>query len=860
MLKLIATNGPISLWQTGFTTLYPDFEALQETLPSGHIVDDEGKVIEVPNIESVLRSSNWTVVAPPDEPVGKGRKRQFASRAEAARYAAQIRWGNRTPDANSPSSLPTNPLPIAATNDINEAIMTGAPYAPFLPENFPPDLKAALDEIAVTERAGLMGNSSLRAHAMLEKYYMTHMDPALYSPETIAEMKRGYYREMVDTGWVGDQRRAGAANLMADMTLKRVHERIYVTDKIGDQEALDYTKGMVASPKASIAVAVHRENLMGILDKGLSTQFETQESGGTYAPSYRAAYEAATFGTHPLTVANRRPIYANLHPVGVQSVFTNRSEQYGQIQLVVKKSVHDRATFSVQDSLGSSRTPASVKGPIKVGQASPNAAKSFTRQSEHPADKPEKAAKGERYSYAEAQIHQGLSVSDIAYVTMPKGYKLPAGAAAKLKELGIPVKRTVGNEIIEDSAIAKSVDIHDTIGRIWEAVDSLVVEKGRKRKFSTRTEAAQYAARIRWGTTSGESTTEKPHMKAMREEAEALRSEMFLLNQSVSFENMQRSSPASIKNPKAKGAWTDEKGDIQINTANEEMIPSPKVADLNDRVIALGDKMNIEAVARVKQRIADGTLDKTDREKVHDAYAKEMQNVVAELRPCGGVIEFNRDTPFTMVTSPVAFQDTIPAFSAVGKIMPTDWINATKDKGLQINSHVGVTNGSFSIPPTGSKPIINIPTLGTIQGRGEGTNLRVVGHETQHFVTHYRPSIAALEVAFMTHRTTGFDISGKNSSLTSRVRSTKRDARGLASTQGKKETIEIDSDAFSNLYSGRRYDKATRKTGLFRDVENNSRYPAFELMTTGFEQVLSGNRDNFDNDYMGFVLGVMATA
>jgi hypothetical protein len=647
---------------------------------------------------------------------------------------------------------------------------------------------------------------------------------------------------------------------MADLTIKRVHERIYVTDRIGDQEALDYTKGMVASPKVSVAVAVHAGNLNSILDKGFSTQFETQESGGSYMPSYRAAYEAATFATHPATLANRRPIYANLHPVGVQSVFANRSEQYGQVQLVVKKSVHDRATFTVQDSLGSNRTPASVKGPITVGQASPNATKGFSRQYEHPADKPALAAKGEKYSYAEAQIHQGLSVSDIAYVTLPKGYKLPTGAAAKLKELGIPVKRTVGNEIIEDSAIAKSVDIHDTIGRIWEAVDSLVVEKGRKRKFSTRTEAAQYAARIRWGTTSGESTTEKPHMKAMREEAEALRSEMFLLNQSVSFENMQRSSPASIKNPKAKGAWTDEKGDIQINTANEEMIPSPKVADLNDRVIALGDKMNIEAVARVKQRIADGTLDKTDREKVHDAYAKEMQNVVAELRPCGGVIEFNRDTPFTMVTSPVAFQDTIPAFSAVGKIMPTDWINATKDKGLQINSHVGVTNGSFSIPPTGSKPIINIPTLGTIQGRGEGTNLRVVGHETQHFVTHYRPSIAALEVAFMTHRTTGFDISGKNSSLTSRVRSTKRDARGLASTQGKKETIEIDSDAFSNLYSGRRYDKATRKTGLFRDVENNSRYPAFELMTTGFEQVLSGNRDNFDNDYMGFVLGVMATA
>lgn len=863
MLKLIATNGELSLFQTGFTTLYPDYEALTETFPSGHLIDEEGNLIPVSNIYAMLRSPDWVVIADPDEQVGKGRKRQFASRSEAARYAAQIRWGNRTPDASGPASMPSNPLPVAATNDINEAIMTGAPYAPFLPQNFPPDLKAALDKIPETEKVGIAGPATARAEVMLTEYYRSHLDPSAYSPETLVEMNKtsNYYRELADTSWVGDIRRREVAEGMAGVAIKRVHERMYIQENIGAQEALDYTKGMVASPNLRIAVAVHSQNLNGILDGGLSTQFSTQSSGGSYMPSYRAAYEGVTFATHPATLANRRPLYANLHPVGVQGTRANRSEQYGQIQLVVKQSVHDRATFSVQDSLGSNRTAASVKGPITVGQASPYANRKGPRQWEHPADKPAKAAKGESYSYAEAQIHKGLSISDIAYVTLPQGARLPSGAAAKLKALGIPVKRTNGNEILDDSKVAKSAaDISDTVGRIWEAVDSLLVEKGRKRKFSTRTEAAQYAARIRWGTTSGERATEKPHMKAMREEAEALRGELAVLNQTVSFENMQRSSPASIKNPKAKGAWTDEKGDIQINTANEEMIPSPKLADLTDRVVVLGDKMNLEAVSRVKQQIADGTLDKTDREKVHAAYAKEMQNVVAELRPCGGVIEFNKDTPFTLVTSPVAFQDTVGAFSTVGKIMPTDWINGTKGTGLQVNSHVGVSNGSFSIPQTGEKPIINIPTMGTIQGRGEMTNLRVVGHETQHLVTHYRPAIAALEVGFITHRTTGFDIAGKNSSSASRIRSTKRDPRSLASTAGKKETIEIDSDAFSNLYSGRRYDRATRKTGLFRDVENNSRYPAFELMTTGFEQVLSGNRDNFDNDHMGFVLGVMATA
>lgn len=532
-MKLIATLGDISLYQTGYTTFYPDYEALTETFPAGHIMDAEGNVIPVPNILSVLATQDWVLVADPDEPLGKGRKRQFASRAEAGRYAARIRWGNRGPDANGPSSVPSNPLPVAATNDINEAILTGAPYAPFLPENFPPELKAALDEIPKSDTVGSRGPASDKAQEMLSDYYLSHMDPASYSPETLAALGKGsaHYTTLSADGNIWGRR--AQADGMADVMVKRVHEQMYVEKFIGAPEALAYTRGMVASPNKRVAVAVHADNLMSVLEGGFTTQFETGKSGGSYVPTYRAAYEAVTFGVHPATIPSRRPIYANLHPVGVQSTRTNRSDQYGEVQLVVKQSVHARTTFTVQDSLGSNRTPASVNGPIKVGQASPTARKDMRRQSEHPADKPTKSANGESYSYAEAQIQQGLKVSDIAYVTIPKGKRLPAGAAARLKALGIPVKRTNGSEILDDASVAKSVDA--TIFLIMEAVEKAKKGKGKKDKKGKgkkdkkdgkgksfggdRSEAGRYAARIRWGDRGPEALS--PRLEAIAAQSEA---------------------------------------------------------------------------------------------------------------------------------------------------------------------------------------------------------------------------------------------------------------------------------------------------------------------------------------------------
>jgi hypothetical protein len=1024
-MKLIATLGDISLFQTGYTTFYPEYEALTETFPAGHILDAEGKVIPVPNILSVLATQDWVVVADPDEPVGKGRKRQFASRAEAGRYAARIRWGNRGPDANGPSSVPSNPLPVASTNDINEAILTGAPYAPFLPENFPPELKAALDEIPKSDSVGSKGPASDKAEQMLSDYYLSHMDPAAYTPETLDALGKlsVHYRALTPEGNIYGRR--DQADQMAEVMIKRVHERMYVTELIGEPEALAYTKGMVASPNKRVAVAVHADNLMSVLDGGFTTQFETGQSGGSYMPQYRAAYEAVTFGVHPATIPSRRPIYANLHPVGVQSTRTNRSDQYGEVQLVVKQSVHARTTFTVQDSLGSNRTPAAVNGPIKVGQASPTARKDMRRQSEHPADKPTKSANGESYSYAEAQIQQGLKVSDIAYVTIPKGKRLPAGAAARLKALGIPVKRTNGSEILDDASVAKSVDatiflIMEAVGKAkaksfngdrsaaatyaaqvrWgkrdattpaasspaasygetviadetrvqsdgtsirqstftfddkngekmtmyvksqgaegqqnvevelrqggtngllvgsltaysdldndmgakgklaiqevsvhskhkrkgyatammrlgsqyslgsekivhssvltdqgaafaAATKARLLEKGRKRKFSSRAEAAAYAANIRWANNRG---GEQPHMREMRLEAEALRLEVDALNGTVSFDNMKRTT-LSITNPNNPKAWSDAKGDIQINAANNEMIPSQKVAALHDRVTALGGKMHKEAESRLNADIASGKV--TTGEQAHAAYAGHMRDVVAEVRPVGGSIEIKPSG----ITSQKDFETVDASMKTVAATMPTDWSSASKGADLSVASDWQIDNGSFQPPRRGTpEPLISIPIQATLTKRGDKDMLGVVGHEYTHFVEYKRPAVRALEVAFTTHRTTGltrehFDGTG-GSSLSSRMRTTKREGRVAVQTPDGKMRFEIDKDSYANLYSGRRYDSAVKTVPPYKQ-ENNTRSGYFEVMSTGMEQILNGNKGGFDNNHINFVLGVMATA
>jgi len=118
-----------------------------------------------------------------------------------------------------------------------------------------------------------------------------------------------------------------------------------------EQEGLSFEEGMArartlmdeaaAGPiKINTTVDVAHE----ILDDGrFETQFESGDSGGSYAPDLRTDAEAAGLGIPEDLDPARRPVYGYTHGSALQ---------YGGIQWVLKDSVKERSTITLGDSLG----------------------------------------------------------------------------------------------------------------------------------------------------------------------------------------------------------------------------------------------------------------------------------------------------------------------------------------------------------------------------------------------------------------------------------------------------------------------------------------------------------------------------
>lgn len=381
--------------------------------------------------------------------------------------------------------------------------------------------------------------------------------------------------------------------------------------------------------------------------------------------------------------------------------------------------------------------------------------------------------------------------------------------------------------------------------------DAMHLEKGRPRKFSSRSEAARYAANIRWANNhKTEGAVVPPHIQAMQQEAAAIRAELDQMNTEISFSGMQRSSPKS--RPKT---WTDDKGLIQINTADEEMIPSPRLADIHDRVMNLGAQIGAEAVSRtLAERDAGST------ESMNALYAKHMKAVVAEMQPVGGDIKL---TSFSGGGADKDKPEIEAVFGEVGRSLPTTWTELSGRGPLDVRIDLSNSSPYFSKHPSGviGQQIGLLPADSTAAHFKSSTMKEVVGHEYTHMVEARKPIVAGLEVAFLAHRTTGYDHTSVPP-LRQRITSTAREPRVMALGQtadGKPVGFSISKDSFVSLYSGRHYDTATKMNPYIRWQPNDLRSGAFEVLSTGIEQYLGGNRGSFDTDHMSFVLGVLAT-
>jgi hypothetical protein len=193
---------------------------------------------------------------------------------------------------------------------------------------------------------------------------------------------------------------------------------------------------------AGLDVYMHRDSIISILSGGrVKTQFESGNSGGTYNPKLRNSVESVLFN-QPSTDPVLRPTYGVLYSEKNITEKQFDAAMYGRY--LMKLNVRDRATFTPEDSLSmnngkanflpSSVIHASISSLFEVAEI-----KLIGNPSSHIRSKINKAVNnGLRtgsYSYAEAQIHGGVSVRDVEKIYDIDKYALPNARAMAYSRL-----------------------------------------------------------------------------------------------------------------------------------------------------------------------------------------------------------------------------------------------------------------------------------------------------------------------------------------------------------------------------------------------------------------------------------------
>lgn len=194
-----------------------------------------------------------------------------------------------------------------------------------------------------------------------------------------------------------------------------------------------------------IAVRVTPNALKGILAEGrIKSQFETNRSNGELDPKWRARVEERWFGLQKDSDPKQRPIYGYVAVDGVRSVSGdaktagqdgNVLDQYGGIQVVLKDGVKDRTTVTWGDSLTipDFTIPEPLNNPTWRSYALPTGG--IGNGDLKHLDRDVNSQLWRERNYVEAQVHGGVSTSDIAEVILPKAPN--AALRAELDNAGI---------------------------------------------------------------------------------------------------------------------------------------------------------------------------------------------------------------------------------------------------------------------------------------------------------------------------------------------------------------------------------------------------------------------------------------
>lgn len=231
----------------------------------------------------------------------------------------------------------------------------------------------------------------------------------------------------------------------APLNPARIHAIDQETPPENAQQIEDKFKTLL--PKARVVIRAPAGALGKILDDGrVKSQFETNASGGLLDNSMRSASERQMFG-YPNDLPNKlRPIYGYMEedPTHVEDPGGDAS-MYGDAKLVLKETVRQRTTFTVEDSMTGTfidppainkversfelvRSPSLLTDPKWYADPSLG---DYDQIPEWETVSPT-GEDGSPAGYVETQIHGGVSLNDIDYIRVPPG----SSAAMTLHKAG----------------------------------------------------------------------------------------------------------------------------------------------------------------------------------------------------------------------------------------------------------------------------------------------------------------------------------------------------------------------------------------------------------------------------------------
>jgi len=149
-------------------------------------------------------------------------------------------------------------------------------------------------------------------------------------------------------------------------------------------------------------------------------------------------------------LGKNRPIYGMVFPDGFHALDDTKDDEplaYGDVAVVMRHSVEERTTFTAADGLNFRFVGSSpVNEPSAISMV-PQKTLAFN------ADDRRKRMKGDvggSFDYIEAQISGGVSLDDIAYISVMKEDALPSEIKQRLKDMGIPVVVNSSTDLFEE--------------------------------------------------------------------------------------------------------------------------------------------------------------------------------------------------------------------------------------------------------------------------------------------------------------------------------------------------------------------------------------------------------------------------